>query len=207
MSTIVPIMSTLFYAVNLQSIIFGKTRRAVLALLYNRPEQSFYTRQIIKLTGTGNGAVQRELKQLSSLGIITRKVSGNQVFYQANRESTVFSEIQSLVKLPVGDTKIGITATNISVSKNQIESFCQRHHIRKLSLFGSVLRNDFKPDSDIDVLVEFEQGRVPGFGIVTMEDELTKIMGRKVDLRTPSDLSKYFREQVVRDARVQYEVT
>jgi predicted nucleotidyltransferase len=88
-----------------------------------------------------------------------------------------------------------------------ISSFCKRHHIRKLSLFGSVTRDDFRPDSDVDVLVEFEPGHVPGFGIVTMEAELSAIFQRNVDLRTPKDLSRYFREQVVREAKVQYEVT
>jgi hypothetical protein len=93
------------------------------------------------------------------------------------------------------------------VPQDKITSFCLHHHIHKLSLFGSVLRDDFRPDSDVDVLVEFGPGYVPGFEIVTLENELTEMLGRKVDLRTPKDLSKYFRDQVVREAKVQYEVT
>jgi predicted nucleotidyltransferase len=76
----------------------------------------------------------------------------------------------------------------------------------KLSLFGSVLREDFRPDSDVDVLVEFEEGHTPGFfGLARMEEELSKLLGgRKVDLRTPQDLSRYFREEVLASAAVQY---
>ncbi|MFH1087533.1 MAG: nucleotidyltransferase family protein [Chloroflexota bacterium] len=88
--------------------------------------------------------------------------------------------------------------------EDRLTEFCRKHHVRKLSLFGSVLREDFRPESDIDVLVEFEPGHVPGFGIVDMEDELSQLVGRKVDLRTANDLSKYFREQVVREAIVRY---
>lgn len=91
-------------------------------------------------------------------------------------------------------------------SKEQIAQFCQRHHIRRLSLFGSVLRDDFGPQSDIDVLVEFEPGHVPGFfGLFDMEEELSRLFGgRKVDLRTPQDLSRYFRNEVLAGAEVQY---
>ncbi len=89
--------------------------------------------------------------------------------------------------------------------QGRLAEFCRKHHIRKLSLFGSVLRDDFRPDSDIDVLVEFEPGKTPGFGIIGMEDELSQMLGRKVDLRTPQDLSRYFRDQVVREAKALYE--
>ncbi|MBI2851313.1 MAG: nucleotidyltransferase family protein [Chloroflexi bacterium] len=91
-----------------------------------------------------------------------------------------------------------------SVSKDRLAEFCRRHHIRKLALFGSVLRDDFRPDSDVDVLVEFEPGHVPGFGIIDIESELFKLVGRKVDIRTAGDLSRYFRDRVVKEARVEY---
>ncbi len=91
-------------------------------------------------------------------------------------------------------------------SRDQIAEFCQRHHIRKLSLFGSVLRKDFGPESDIDVLVEFEPGHVPGFfRLFDLEKELSVLFGgRRVELRTPQDLSRYFRDEVVARAEVQY---
>ena len=90
--------------------------------------------------------------------------------------------------------------------KAKISAFCRKHHIRRLALFGSVLRDDFRPDSDVDVLVEFEPGREPGlFGMAHMERELSDVFeGRKVDLRTPEDLSRYFRNAVLEHAEVQY---
>ena len=95
----------------------------------------------------------------------------------------------------------------ISISKDHLASFCKARGIRRLAIFGSALRADFGPDSDIDVLVEFESGRVPGLlGIAGMELELSDMFGqRKVDLRTPEDLSRYFRQKVLAEAEVQYE--
>lgn len=92
------------------------------------------------------------------------------------------------------------------LDKEKIADFCRRNHIRKLSLFGSVLRDDFGPESDIDVLVEFEAGHVPGFfRLFDMEEELSSLLGwRKVDLRTPEDLSRYFRDEVLAQSWVQY---
>src|SRR3990170_2173833 len=92
----------------------------------------------------------------------------------------------------------------IKVPRERIAEFCQRYHIRKLAFFGSVLREDFRPDSDVDVLVEFEPGHVPGLAFFTMQDELSKILGRKVDLNTKAFISKYFRDEVLRESRVEY---
>ena len=95
---------------------------------------------------------------------------------------------------------------SISVDREQIAAFCRKYRIRRLSLFGSVLRPDVRPDSDVDVLVEFEPGSIPGlFGIARMERELSPLLGgRKVDLRTPEDLSRYFRQSVLAEAELQY---
>lgn len=98
------------------------------------------------------------------------------------------------------------TRTHIRVPKEEIESFCRKHHIRKLSLFGSVLSDDFRPDSDIDVLVEFERGCVVGLiRMAGIEIELSEILRRKADMRTPEDLSKYFRQEVLDSAELLYE--
>lgn len=88
----------------------------------------------------------------------------------------------------------------------RIAEFCKRNHIRKLSLFGSVLRGDSRPESDMDVLVEFEPGHVPGYiRLAGMELELSEIVGgRKVDINTPQCLSRYFRDEVLAEAEVQY---
>jgi uncharacterized protein len=91
------------------------------------------------------------------------------------------------------------------LSEGQLESFCRKHHIRSLALFGSVLREDFGPESDVDVLVEFEDGHVPGFEFVRMKDELSALLGgRMVDLVTPRALSPFLRDRVLRSAVTRY---
>ena len=93
----------------------------------------------------------------------------------------------------------------IEVPKDRISEFCKRNNIRKLALFGSVLRGDFRENSDVDVLIEFESGHGTGFfGLARMERELSSILGRKVDLRTPQELSRYFRDEVLSHAEIQY---
>ena len=92
----------------------------------------------------------------------------------------------------------------VSLPTDKIADFCRRHHIRKLAVFGSVLHGDSRPDSDLDVLVEFEPGHVPGLAFFGMELELSELLGRKVDLNTPQFLSPYFRDEVLAEAEVQY---
>jgi len=92
----------------------------------------------------------------------------------------------------------------IEVPRQQIADFCRRHRVRRLALFGSVLRDDFGPDSDVDVLVEFEPDTRLGFAFFRMQDELSDLLGRRVDLRTPQGLSKYFRDEVLAEAEELY---
>jgi predicted nucleotidyltransferase len=94
--------------------------------------------------------------------------------------------------------------TALDLPRERIAEFCKRNHIRKLSLFGSVLRDDFRRGSDIDVLVEFEPGHVPGLNFFTMEIELSQLLGQKVDLNTPQFLSRYFRDQVLAESETLY---
>lgn len=93
----------------------------------------------------------------------------------------------------------------IEISEETIADFCQRHHVHRLCLFGSILRDDFGLDSDVDVLVQFEPGATPGFGFFRLQEELSALLGRKVDLHTPGFLSRYFRDQVLREAKVLYD--
>jgi predicted nucleotidyltransferase len=92
----------------------------------------------------------------------------------------------------------------IKIDREKLADFCRRNHIRRLALFGSVLREDFRPDSDVDVLVEFEPGHLPGLRFFGLERELSEILGHKVDLNTPGFLSPYFRDRVLAEAEVQY---
>jgi predicted nucleotidyltransferase len=99
-----------------------------------------------------------------------------------------------------------VNAPMFAMSPEEIAGFCRRNHIRKLSLFGSILTERFRPESDIDILVEFESGHGPTmFGIIEMEMELTERLGRKVDLRTAEELSRYFRDKVIANAEPRYE--
>jgi len=94
----------------------------------------------------------------------------------------------------------------IDVDRERLAEFCRRNHIQRLAFFGSVLRDDFRPDSDVDVLVEFQPGHTPGLiGLGGMADELSAILGgRQVELLTQEDLSQFFRAQVLDEAQVQY---
>ena len=93
---------------------------------------------------------------------------------------------------------------NVSVDQARLAEFCRAHHIRRLAVFGSALREDFGPHSDVDVLVEFEPGRTPGLAFFSMQEELTALFRRTVDLHTPASLSHYFRDQVLAEAEDQY---
>lgn len=94
----------------------------------------------------------------------------------------------------------------VGLSTEQLADFCYRRHVRKLSLFGSVLRDDFGPQSDVDVLVEFEPNAIVGyFELADMERELSGLLGRNADIRTPGELSRYFRDEVLTAAETLYE--
>ena len=93
-----------------------------------------------------------------------------------------------------------------TIPRQQIAEFCRRHHIRRLSLFGSVLREDFGPQSDVDVLVEWEPGHSPGWDIVTMADEFGELFGgRKVEMIDPTFIKPRLRDRILSTAEVQYE--
>jgi len=96
--------------------------------------------------------------------------------------------------------------SQIHIPEDNLADFCKKNHICRLSFFGSIIQGDFGPDSDIDVLVEFEPGCVPGFfQLFDMEEELSLILGgRKIDMRTPQDLSRYFRDKVLRTSELRY---
>jgi hypothetical protein len=199
--------------------LFSKTRGGLLTLLYGNPEGEYYVNQIMQIVRSGSGAVQRELRLMMEAGLLIRIKKGNLVYYRANAECPIFPELKSLAgkgilsSMEISGNRSGSAKQSMKVNPNikvpggKIAGFCQRHHVKKLSLFGSVLRNDFGPESDVDVLVEFMPGYTPGyFGLYDMEKELSELLGgRKTDIRTAQDLSRYFRDQVIREASVQYE--
>jgi hypothetical protein len=203
----------------IRQYLFSKTRRGMLALLYGHIGNEYYVNQIMQIVGCGSGAVQRELRLMTEARLLNRTKKGNLVYYQANGKCPIFAELKSLAdkgifssieisrNLPGSDSQSLNSNPNIKIPSRKIARFCRKHHIQRLSLFGSVLRDDFGTDSDVDILVEFSPGHTPGyFGLFDMETEFSALMGgRKADIRTSQDLSRYFRDQVIREARALYE--
>ena len=216
---IMPIMGINGADLPIRQYLFGKTRSGLLALLYGHTDKEYYVNQIMQIVDSGSGAVQRELRLMTEAGLLNRAKKGNLVYYQANGKCPIFGELKSLTgkgifssmaisrNLPGSDSQSLNSNPNIKIPRKKLAWFCRRHYIQKLSLFGSVLRDDFGQDSDVDILVEFLPGHTPGyFSLFDMETELSALLGgRKADIRTSQDLSRYFRDQVIREAMVQYE--
>ena len=159
-------MGTLPDTDNLSGTLFGKTRRAVLSLLYGHADDAFYLRQIARASGAGLGAVQRELKQLSNAGIVQRIVRGRQVYYQANPRCPVFEELKKLVVKTVG---VG------AVLQAALAPLADR--IKVAFIYGSVARNSEGRESDVDVMVV---GKVTFAEIVSSLSEAQKTIGREI---------------------------
>src|SRR5437879_7106965 len=139
LSTIVLGMST---TTGLADLLFGRTRGAVLALLYGRADQSFYTREIAREVDASVGAVQRELENLSKVELILRKSVGSQVFYQANRDTPIFPEMQALINKTIGIFGVLRSALH-PLSKRIVAAF----------VYGSVAREEATAQSDVDLMV------------------------------------------------------
>jgi len=165
--TIVPEMSTAPYKEDISQTLFGKTRRAVLSLLYSHVDEAFYLRQIVRVAGVGLGAVQRELKLLSDAGIIQRLVRGRQVYYQANPQCPVFGELKALVIKTVGIAAIVQAA---------LAPLADR--IRIAGIYGSIARSEEHRGSDVDLLVV---GKVTFAEIVSALDQAQKTINREIN--------------------------
>ena len=96
-------------------------------------------------------------------------------------------------------------AQNLDIDLDQLAAFCERNHIRWLAVFGSALRDDFGPDSDVDVLVEFDPAHIPGYRFISMQAELAELLGRPVDLLTKNSLNRWIRNRVLDEAQVLYD--
>jgi uncharacterized protein len=142
MGTIVTIMGTVCGSERLSTVLFGKTRKVILSLLYGNADQSFYQREIVRRTGVGMGAAQREVKQLSDSGIIKRTVRGNQVYYQADSSCPIFKELKNLLIKTVGVA---------DVLKIALEPLSGR--IKMAFIYGSIVRGDERSGSDVDIMV------------------------------------------------------
>lgn len=213
-------------------LLFGQYRRQILALLLLRPEESFYVRELERLSGMRAGPLHRELTALAEAGLVRRLSQGNQVRYQADQSAPIFGELAGIfrkasgadggsaqVREPEEHYRVPATARRsrdetssslkqLDVSKRDLAAVCRKWGISRMSLFGSVTREDFRPDSDVDVLVEFPRGGAPSlFGIVQLRDELgTLFGGRAVDVVTPAVFRNPVRKKAIeQDLQVVYE--
>lgn len=167
MGTIVSIMGTASWDDMLSAALFGKVRRAILALFYTRVDEVFYLRQIARVTGVGLGAVQREVQQLSQAGIIIRTVRGRQIHYQANAKCPIFSELKSLVVKTAG---IG------DVLRSALAIISDR--VNAAFIYGSVARGTEVRSSDIDLMVI---GDATFGDVVSALGQAQDVLGREIN--------------------------
>ena len=215
-------------------LLFGRYRRQVLGLLLLRPEESFYVRELERLSGMRAGPLHRELSALSAAGLVKRLAQGNQVRYQANRSAPFFAELCGIFRkasdglsgagtsaltaresepqyriTPKAEAKeVSPSLRRLGVSRRDVSALCRKWNIGRMSLFGSVTRDDFGPDSDVDVLVDFPRGSAPSlFGIVRLRDELSSLFGgRRVDVVTPAVFRNPARKSAIeQDLQLIYE--
>lgn len=184
--------------------LFTKTQRRVLGLLFGNPDRSYYANEIVRHASVGIGAVQRELERLVAAELITATKQGNQKHYQADPGSAVFTELTGIVWKTVGVPTPALAAreaganyrsrdvksrpARLQIDYAKLREICRRHHVKKLSLFGSAARGELRPDSDVDLMIEFEPGRAPSLWETSdMAEEFSRAFGkRRVDLVPPA---------------------
>lgn len=192
------------------SLLFGTHRHRVLSLLLLRPREGFHVRRIARLTGVSAGSLHRELRQLAEAGLLRRSTSGNQVLYSANPDSPVYHELSSLLDKTAGapptlqsplaghtPEPAAAEPQTVAIPTRALGKICRRYGVEKMFLFGSAARGEMRPDSDVDLLVEFKSdGRTSSFDLVDMQNGLSKLFGgRKVDIASPRILENPFRRR------------
>jgi predicted nucleotidyltransferase len=201
----------------LANFLFGAYRHRALSLLYLRPGDRFHVRMISRLTGVPAGSLHRELRQLADAGLLVATRSGNQVLYSANELSPVFHELASMLDKTAGtpptlhehaaEYTVAPSQRLPEVRRRPLAAICRKYGVQKMSLFGSAARNELRPDSDIDLLVEFSaKSRTTLFDLVDMQEELSRLFGnRKVDISSPGILENPYRRRAIeRDLRTLY---
>jgi predicted nucleotidyltransferase len=176
--------------------LFGHTRSALLALLYGHADQSFYLRQLVRMVGAGHGALQRELKHLTDMGLIARRTQGNQVLYRANSQSPIFSEIKSLIAKTVGIHDVICSALASLRSEIQIAF-----------VYGSVARQKERANSDVDLMI---LGNATFSDVVLALGPAQRVLGREInptvfpvsEFRSKLAARNHFLHSVMREKRL-----
>lgn len=202
----------------LANLLFGAYRHRVLSLLFLRPGDSFHVRMIARLTGVPAGSLHRELRQLADAGLLIATRSGNQVLYSANEASPVFHELASVLDKTAGtpptlhdhaaEYTVEPAGRLPEIDGKALAAVCRKYGVKKMSLFGSAARNELRPESDVDLLVEFKSSsRTTLFDYAAMQEELSPLLGnRRIQIASPGILKNpYRRRTILPDLRTLYE--
>jgi predicted nucleotidyltransferase len=193
----------------LANLLFGAYRHRVLSLLYLRPDDRLHVRMIARLTGIPAGSLHRELRQLADAGLLVAERRGNQVLYSANHGSPVFHELTSMLdktsgSAPTLQEHAAEYAAEPSgrlpeIDLKALAAICRRYGVKKMSLFGSAARNELRPDSDVDLLVEFKRsGKTDLLDLAHLQDELSPLFGgREAHIEVPGILENPYRRRAI----------
>jgi len=186
----------------LSSLLFKDYRRRVLELLLLHADKSFHVREIARLTGTVAGTLHKELAKLAVAGVLLKKASGNQVRYRANHDCLIFEELKQIIE-KTSENKSGHGKAKmddiVEKYRQQILTLAKKNGVRNVRVFGSMARNEAKPDSDLDLLVELEEGK-SGFALGGFLHDVSNLVHRKVDVVTEKSLHPSLREKVLHEA-------
>jgi predicted nucleotidyltransferase len=201
----------------LANLLFGAYRHRVLSLLYLRPGDRLHVRMIARLTGIPAGSLHRELRQLADAGLLVAERRGNQVLYAANEASPVFHELASMLDKTAGtpptlqdhaaEYTVEPSGRLPEIDVRALGAICRKYGVKKMSLFGSAARDELRPESDVDLMVEFKPKQGPSlWGQVRMQEALSPLFGgRQVNIAGPGILENpYRRATIKRDLKVLY---
>jgi len=203
----------------LSDALFSKAQRRVLGLLFGHSERSFYANEIVRAARAGVGAVQRELEGLAAAGLVTVSRLGNQKHYQANRGSPIFEELRSIVakvlavspapalQQPHAEYAVARPA-RLRIPRKEIAALCRKYGVRKLSVFGSAARGEMNPESDVDLMLEFDPAsKTSLWDYPAMQEDFSALFDhRKVEFASPEILRNPFRRKtILPDLKTLYE--
>lgn len=194
---------------DLANLLFGAYRYRVLSLLLLRPGDRFHVRMIARLTGIPAGSLHRELRQLADAGLLFAVRNGNQVLYSANEASPVFHELAAMLDKTAGTTPtlhehaaehtVEPAGRLPEIDRKALSAICRNYGVKKMSLFGSAARNELRPDSDVDLMVEFKRSsKTTSFGLIDMQEKLSPLFGnRRVEITSPGILENPYRRLTI----------
>jgi predicted nucleotidyltransferase len=202
---------------DLANLLFGAYRHRVLSLLLLRPGDRFHVRMISRLTGVPAGSLHRELRQLADADLLVATRSGNQVLYSANEGSPVYAELAAILDKTAGappmlddhsaEHSIDPPSGRIHWDQRLLARICRRYGVKKMSLYGSAARGELRPDSDVDLLVEFRPEQGPSlWGMTEFQDDLAPVFGnRPVHVASPEIMKNPYRRRTIeRDLQLLY---